>query len=35
MEESGPQLLNDVNAYLVEWQGSVRQAEKERKILSF
>lgn len=34
MEESGPQLMNDINAFHVEWQGSVRQTEKERKIIS-
>lgn len=34
MEESGLQLLNDVYACPVEWQGSVRQAVKKRKIIS-
>ena len=36
MEESGPQLMNDINAFHVEWhtRGLGETSRKKRKILS-
>lgn len=33
-EESGPQVMNDINTFHIEWLGWVRQAEKKGKIVS-